>query len=372
MIQDKITKKTNETTNVIVVDDYIPILKLIEKSFEYENIQVTTCENSSTAIDQIMNNNFDLAILDIMMPEITGYDICKVVREKFSMYQLPILFITAKTNINDIIEALECGGNDYLPKPFNSKELIARARNLIKLKKLTDTNTILQDAIKIKDNFVSMNIHDLKNPLTAIQLNAEILKLTSTNEQQDKSIRVIQDSSILMLNLINEILDISKIEHGKYVLNKSEFPVIEVVNDIIYRNTTYARKKQQNIQFLNETDIDTILYADKEKIYQAIDNLINNAIKYSPIGSNIKIQSKLNFDKFFLEIIDEGPGFSDEDKKNLFEKFRKLSAKPTAGENSSGLGLSISKEIIDMHKGSINLESIPGKGSKFTLILNTK
>lgn len=354
----------------MVIDDYTPVLKLIERSFKGHSVNFTMIDNPLLAMDKLEEDSFDLVILDIMMPELTGIEICKKIRNKYSLYELPVLFITAKNSISDIVEALNAGGNDYLSKPFNSNELLARANNLIKLKKLTESNSILQNAIKLKDNFVSMNIHDLKNPLTAIQLNTEIMKLSNDTKEIEKSLATIQESTKVMQNLINEILDISQIESGHYVLDKISFPVISIINEVIYRNSAYAAKKHQRLIFENKLNNDVLIFVDKDKIIQAIDNLVNNAIKYSPLHSDILVKCNyFNNSKIIIEIIDNGPGFSEDDKKKVFSKFQKLSAKPTGGENSTGLGLSIAKDIIDMHNGNIKLISEPDKGSTFKIEL---
>lgn len=366
---------SKKKVKILVADDYKPLHKIIHLHFKEFVSEIDTAHDGADALEFIEKNglDYDLLILDIMMPVVNGFEVCTKVREKYSLFELPILIVTAKKDVDDIVKGFDVGANDYLSKPFERSELLARSKTLIRLKRLTKANDVLSQAVNLKNQFIRMNIHDLKNPLTTISLNAEML----SNEQKydEESVSLISSAATHMLRLVNEILEISKIDSGKYSLLRENFDIAELVELVVLNNVKKANIKDQNLQFRKNNE-KILINADKDKVYQIIENLISNAIKYSPVGRNIFIHVKKNKMKFSnsfvrVEVIDEGPGFSDEDMKKVFSRFQKLSAKPTANEPSSGLGLSIAYELAKMHDAKLWIESEKGKGAKFVFEIIT-
>lgn len=368
----QINGKEVDKTQILVVDDQKPLLRLIKRYFSDFNYEIFTAGHGEEAVDILENKdiNFDLVILDIMMPVMNGYEVCRRIREKYSIFELPVMFITAKNELEDLIEGFDAGGNDFLKKPFESSELLARANTLIKLKKITESNNVLQDAIRLKNQFLHMNIHDLKNPLTSILINAEMIR-NNFDEDSDEgfSLNLINESANKMKKLIDQILEISRIESGKITIQKDKINIAEVLQEVIYINQGLANKKEQLIKFDRETAKTLFIYADWEKAHRIFDNIVGNAIKYCPKNSEINIfprQSNRN-DKntVIVEIRDNGPGIKEEEIPKVFNKFEKLSSRPTGGESSTGLGMAITKEFVEMHKGRIWVESEFGKGTSF-------
>jgi signal transduction histidine kinase len=273
-----------------------------------------------------------------------------------------------------MIEGFEAGANDYLSKPFDGNELLARVKTLIKLKKLTKANLILQEAIEIKNQFINMTIHDLRNPLSVIQGLTTMMRQEIKEDSENAQLMdLVLESSSLMLRLVNELLEAVKIESGKLFLKKEVLNLNVICNEVVDKNRYRASQKGQNLVF-SASDIDRcFINADNIRIHEAIDNLLNNAIKYSPLNSNIWInitpKKYDNKDYVRIEIKDEGPGLSEDDKQKIFGKFQRLSAQPTGGESSTGLGLSIVKELVELHDGRIWAESKMGDGSIFIIEL---
>lgn len=372
--EQQVTRIEPERTyKILAVDDEPIILNLIRKYFDPSQYIVNTTSDPLEAMKIIdFDPDYDLVVLDLMMPNISGYDICRRIREKFTLFELPIIILTARTAINEIIEAFNCGANDYISKPFDKNEFLVRAQTLIKLKRLTKANNMLQEAVEIKNKYIQMTIHDLRNPLTIITGLANLLKQETENgSEHNEYLSLILESSELMLNMVNELLKTTRIESGKLFLKKEILDFNHLASGIVEKNRFHAINKKQNIIFIPEPKNKSMIYSDRIRIQEIMDNLISNAIKYSPKGMNIWVQVThyQNHENSWVRftVRDEGPGMSDSDKMKLFLQHERLSALPTGGEPSNGLGLSIVKHLIDLLGGRIWVESELNKGSTFVI-----
>lgn len=360
---------------VLIVEDQDISLKLLTRHFSQYNFCFDAVNNGADAIDRINRcDDYDLVVLDIMMPKVNGYEVCQRIREKYSLFELPVLFLTAKSATGDLLRGFDVGANDFVTKPYEPEALIARSRTLVRLKRLTATNEQLQEAIKAKNRYLQMNIHDLKNPLNSILMLSELLgKQRSDNEDASQMLGIMHNSANVMLKLINQLLEISKIDSGKISLDKRPCDVDLLLRESVNLNKNSADAKQQQIIIQNVLDSGTTTMGDYDKLLLVFDNLLSNAVKYSPLGGEIMVCGKsvsVSGRKLIrVDIIDQGPGLSENDLKVAFGEFAKLSAQPTAGESSTGLGLYIAKSFVEMHGGSISAENNPPMGSKFTVEL---
>lgn len=241
-------------------------------------------------------------------------------------------------------------------------------------KQLEEQNKELRSLNDQKSKFLGIAAHDLRNPIGAIHSFSSILMESFedfSKEEKIEFLNLINDSSQFSLQLINELLDISKIELGKLDLDIKEHNIQEIINHTIKINKIFAKRKK--IQILFDTNLPPqIIPIDKNKIEQVLHNLISNAIKYSNYETSIFVH--LNANESFLEISveDQGVGIPEMELKNLFTEFGKTSAKTTANESSTGLGLAIAKKIVNGHNGEIMVSSKLGEGSKFLFTLPLK
>lgn len=216
-------------------------------------------------------------------------------------------------------------------------------------------------------DFLHAAVHDLKNPLTTIPVRADLIKLKKDDPDMiDKMCDQIKTASLSMVRIIDELLQMGTMEAGKVNLMLIKLPLVDLVKQVIAMNFPLADRKNQTISFTAE--VDPYVQADENKLTEVFDNLINNAIKYSPEGAAITVSMCLKADQVAVSVQDEGPGFTEEDKQLLFQRFTRLSAQPTGGENSTGLGLSIAKGLVEAHGGKLFAES-EGKGATFTVEL---
>jgi len=213
--------------------------------------------------------------------------------------------------------------------------------------------------------------HNLKNPIGVIRSSANLMNDGTIDQKVKNELKeIIVNASDEALSGIEEILHHSEVEDLEFKLSLSEFEFCKLVESVIERNLNLANNKNQRIIFNGNGGNKILVAADYEKLFLAIDNFLSNGIKYSPIGEDITLKIKPKSDEVYLGVSDNGPGVTEEDKKNLFGKFKKLSARPTGNESSSGLGLSIAKRIIELHNGKVGVISDgKEKGAEFFFII---
>jgi len=222
-----------------------------------------------------------------------------------------------------------------------------------------------------KSRLLGVVAHDLRNPIGVIESFSKLMlehKESFLQEDQDY-IHLILESSSFSLKMLNDLLGLSQINSGEFKLEKNIHDINEIISDCVDRNVVLAREKNITINFKRNIIGFLELYFDLAKIEQVINNLLSNAIKYSEQGSEIIIDSIINEEYILIEVIDNGVGIAQGELEFVFQEFNKTSSKPTNGEKSVGLGLSIVKQIVECHKGSVGVESELGKGSKFFFTL---
>ncbi|WGQ11449.1 GAF domain-containing sensor histidine kinase [Pedobacter gandavensis] len=244
---------------------------------------------------------------------------------------------------------------------------------------LRDLRDIVMDQIELRlasrvsmaqhNQILNTTAHDLKNPLTTIPVRADLIKMKKSNpEMVDTLCDQIKIASLNMVRIIDELLQVGSMEAGKIHLMLIKVNVSFLVSNVVSMNQPLAERKNQTLHFSYEKDL--YVNADEGKLTEIVDNLINNAIKYSPADKHIFIRVKERSGMVSIEVEDQGLGLTQEDKSKLYQRFTRLSAQPTAGENSTGLGLSIVKVLVEAHNGTIRAESEgKDKGCKFIVEL---
>ncbi len=358
---------------VLVVDDESINLRVLVDNLAQQKYRVTEARDGFEALRAIEHGDqaFDLVVLDVMMPKMSGYEVCRKLRETHSLYELPVLMLTAKNQVTDLVAGFEAGANDYLAKPFDRRELLARARTLIMLRLMTRSNHGLRKANELKNQLLRMAAHDLKGPLSAIIGYTRIInRRVASDPKLTRVAGKIQGASQQMLQLIDELLVSAQIESGKLVLNRVAVDVCVIAEQVVASFAKEAENKQQSLELDAEKPGQCMVAAEGARLAQVLSNLVSNAIKFSPRGLPIRVrvrpaQTPGADSVVRIGVVDEGPGLNEDDKARLFGKFQRLSARPTAGEPSTGLGLSIAKQLVELHEGRIWAESEIGQGSIF-------
>lgn len=235
---------------------------------------------------------------------------------------------------------------------------------------LQEKYEIIKKTMDEKNRLLGIAAHDMRNPIGIIQNFAQILlteSIGSLNEDQKEFVSRIYQSSVFTMGLLEDMLDFSTIESGTMQLSKELFRFDDLLNEVLVANKIYAQEKEISLNINTASIEKTQLCADKRKLNQVLHNLINNAIKYSPTHSQVNINANITDDKLIFSVEDQGVGIPKEDLDNLFQPFYRAKNKPTAGEKATGLGLFITKSIVEAHHGTLHVNSVDGNGSIFSV-----
>lgn len=356
----------NENT-ILIVDDNANNLKVVAGVLKGEGYQFRMAKSGAQALSILEILKPDLILLDIQMPEMDGYETCRRIKENKDFALIPIIFLTANTDADSISKAFKHGGVDFVSKPFNCDELLARIATHIQLKTQAEE---LKYQIKTKDKFFSIVSHDLKNPLTTIIGFSELLDNNFDNLDPDKIkefIHYINESSKYSNDILNELLTWSRIQRGALRSDRTNCNLSHILNSNIEGHIPQAKAKNINLNFDFNSELP--ICADENMISTVIRNLISNAIKFTPNGGEIFVSSKekiINDKKVIeTEISDTGIGMSTEQLNKLFKIEYNVNSKGTNDESGTGLGLVLCKEFIAQNDGEIRVESELSVGSKF-------
>jgi len=353
---------------ILVVDDDRMNIKILQSILQKKGFEIATADSGEAALETYRSFGPDLVLLDVVLPGIDGFETCRRLHQTHGENTAPVIFITAKSESDDVVTGLSAGGVDYLPKPFRPKEALARIRthlhNRLLLEELARANVE-------KNKFLGMAAHDLRNPLASIRGLAEFLQdpdIGPLNPAQLDLVQTIHAASQSMLQLVNELLDVSVIESGELHLNRTPTDLAALVEKSVRLARMDAAKKLTTILY-EPPPAPCTLSLDPDKITQVTTNLLSNAVKYSPPGAMVTVTVHPADRDCRVSVRDEGPGIPDHERGLLFQDFGRLSAKPTGGEKSTGLGLAICRKIIDAHQGEIHAQNLPDLGCEFSFTL---
>lgn len=362
---------------ILVVDDDRVNVRILSGILKTEGYDLAEADTGDRALQRYAEFRPHLVLLDVLMPGIDGIEACRRLKATYGAQCAPVIFVTAKTQSEDVVEGLGAGAVDYLTKPFNAKEVLARIRTHLQNQFLLEQQSALVEQLskanQSKNRFLGMAAHDLRNPLASIRGIAEFLRdgaVGPLNPDQVELVETIHGAAHSMLDLVNQLLDLATIEAGELKLSVAEHNLAELVTKCAAMINREAAKKQTHVVF--EPPAQPVVVAmDAAKIRQVVDNLLSNAVKYSPPGSVItavvSVDAATGHCSFAVR--DQGPGIPEDERHRLFKDFSRLSVKPTGGEKSTGLGLAICRKIVDAHRGAIVAENLPQRGCEFRVTL---
>lgn len=353
------------------MDDDRINLRIIGGILRHEGYEIAEAGSGEQALEAYATFQPNLVLLDVMMPGIDGFTTCRTLKKTYGDKCAPVIFVTAKSEADDVVMGFDAGGVDYLTKPFRPKEVVARIRTHLSNQQLVEQQKHLVDQLSkanaAKDRFLGMCAHDLRNPLSSIRGLAELLgegAIGPISSEQQEIVQTIHGASQSMLQLVNELLDVATIEAGHLKLDRAPTSVVEIVERSVHLSNIEAAKKNTRIDMRSEVG-DPMVDVDRNKIRQVVDNLISNAVKYSPKGSVITVTIHTDGKVAGFAVVDNGPGIPEGERDKLFKEGGRLSTKPTGGEKSTGLGLAICLKIVEAHQGTIGVKNLPGHGAEF-------
>ncbi len=360
---------------ILIVDDDRLNLRILSGILKSEGYELAHAESGERAMEIYDSFQPDLILLDVVMPGINGFETCRALKRLHGDNCAPIVFITAKNESDDVVEGLTAGGVDYLPKPFQAKEVVARIRTHLQNQLLAEQQKSLVEQLSkanaAKNRFLGMAAHDLRNPLASIRGLAEFLREGTVGQltpDQLDLIETIHTASQSMLEMVNELLDVATIESGELKINPEKHSLSDLIEKSVYLSNIDAAKKGTHVTFAPSGN-GPYVCIDAAKMQQVVDNLISNAVKFSPPGSTVTVEVQRTSTTGVFSVKDQGPGIPNDERDKLFKDFSRLSVRPTAGETSTGLGLAICRKIVDAHHGSIAAENLPNRGCEFRVTL---
>jgi len=358
---------------ILIVDDNPNNLKVVAGVLKENGYDFRMAKSGKLALDILERTKPDLILLDIQMPEMDGFETCKRIKEDVSNAMIPIIYLTANTDSKSIEKAFNSGGVDYITKPFNPVELLARIKTHIKLKKQTEE---LELESVTKDKFFSIISHDLKNPIASVIGFSELLKdehKTYTPEKIESYASLIYKSATFTLDLLQNLLEWSRIQTGSIKPVKKYFILSDLLTKMVEGHEAQALAKK--LVFKTDYKDKILVHADPKMVATIVRNLISNAIKFTPEGKTITISAKENIldNKMVIETIikDTGVGISEENILKLFKIESNYKSLGTNNEKGTGLGLILSKEFIYKNNGTIRAESKENEGSSFIFTLDS-
>lgn len=348
---------------LVIDDDALNIEKIIQYLDNKDKYEILSAQNGNIACEIAYQSIPDLILLDWKMPEMSGEEVLTSLKNQQQTKKIPIIVMVGASSSNqDSALALEKGALDYIRKPINHNELIARVNSGLKISKLYQE---IQENEEELNDLMGIVAHDLKSPLNKVLGLIQLLPLVGElNNEQKLYIEMVNKVIESGRKLIDDILIINEHESHFDTLNLEVFNVNDAILELINTHQNQTKQKNILIQFTSTVQ-DLEFISDKDAIIRVLDNLLSNALKFSFPDKSIFVSLKVEKDEVIISIKDEGQGISEEDQQKMFRKFQKLSAKPTGGENSTGLGLSIIKVLIEKLKGKITFESQVGLGTTF-------
>jgi two-component system, sensor histidine kinase and response regulator len=352
---------------LLVVDDQETNLGILGDMLRQSGYEIIPARNGVDALHRLESRPVDLILLDLIMPGQDGLQTCRMIREREPWSDIPIIFLSAVDDKDLVVRALEAGGVDYVTKPFNQAELLSRVRTHIALK---SAKVQLKQLAEDKDELLGILAHDLKNHLGGMLTTVQVLQERALLHGDDRIARAaanIRDASVQTLAFVEEFLANAAADRGLSLVIR---PVAlhQATASAVQHFAETARRKGVNLEHLDGTNASVA--ADSKALGQVLDNLISNALKFSTPGGSVRVSTgPSSRGGGVICVQDEGPGFTEEDKAGMFGRYRRLSARPTAGEPSTGLGLSIVKKLVDAMGGRLEFESKAGLGATFRIDL---
>lgn len=357
MIPDLVRQK------VLIVDDVTKNIQLVANYLKQAGYDINYAISGKTALNHINRKKFDLILLDIMMPEMDGFEVCQKLKSDDETKDIPVIFLTAKTDIDSITKAFKVGGIDYITKPFNKAELLARVKTHLKLQQQKRN---LKELNATKDKFFSIIAHDLKSPLNQLLGLSEILQKELESDKGNEVLNLVKlmgESAKSGRLLLENLLEWSMSQTGSINFNPVVLDIEQITNEVIELNENNAIQK--NISIKSKVKSDIFAYADENMIKTILRNLISNSIKFTRNGGKIRLNAKKSKSWITYSVSDTGIGIESNDIKKLFRIDINPNSIGKSAEKGTGLGLILCKEFIQINEGKIWVESKLGKGSKF-------
>ncbi len=356
------------TPKILIVDDNVENLRVVGNILKSENYDIAVSLNGERAINILLNNEIDLILMDLMMPEMDGIETCKKIKHIEFLREIPLIFLTAKTQTSDVLEAFEAGGVDYILKPFNRMELLARVQTHLDLYL---SKQQLKELYRNRDLIYSIIAHDIKSPFNKISQVLNMLNeayLSPNTLEFNELLDLINQETDKTVQLINELID-----WGKIQVNDEHNQLIPITIKPIADSVITFLEHQfhaKSIRVTNEIEDGIKVIGNEKSIQVILRNILSNAIKFTPNEGLISLMSNDLGNKVCISIIDSGTGMEEEVLEKLFVKNEFYKTNGTNKEIGHGFGIQIIKDLIKKNKAELRVTSKKNEGTTFSFIID--
>lgn len=356
---------------ILIVDDVISNVLLLKVLLGKEKYNILTASGGREAIEITVNQQPDLILLDVMMPEMTGFEVAAHLKNNSKTANIPIIFLTALNSTEDVVKGFQAGANDFITKPFNKEELLVRVNHQISLvaakRLILEKTEELRRTIVGRDKLYSVIAHDLRSPLASIKMVLNMLVLTLSKEslgsEMYQMLEMANHSTEDVFSLLDNLLKWTKSQVGKLNVVYMDFDINEVINGVIEIFSLVSASK--NIKLVHTSNSPVMVHGDIDMLKTILRNLLSNALKFSYENSQILIDTSISDGMAVISVKDSGKGMSKEDQGRLLKTETHFSSYGTNNEEGSGLGLLLCQDFANKNGGRLWFDSEEGKGSTF-------
>ncbi|MBN1995879.1 MAG: response regulator [Anaerolineae bacterium] len=365
-------KTGTHRSTVLIVDDEPIARDMMEGFLNKEGYRLTFAGNGPETLAQVAKQIPDLILLDVMMPEMDGFEVCRRLKADKRWRHIPIILVTALGGTDDLVRGLDAGGDDFLSKPVNSLELQARMRSMLRIKKQYDE---LETTLRLREDLTHMIVHDIRTPLTAILGYSQMLLARNALSPIDaKDVDAIQMQAYRLDAFLNDMLILAKLEAEKLILNRSMVNVNQLIQQVKESYEVMALSKKVKLCIDLPAEFQHVLL-DANLFQRVLENLLSNALKFSPSESTVTIQVEYPRVKTMLpsagprvrvKFFDQGPGITADYQDRIFDKFE-IASLNNGQDPQIGLGLAFCRMVVEAHGGYIFVQANKPEGSIFTV-----
>jgi len=376
-MEDSLEAKINRPDyKILIVDDVVSNVLLLKILLTNEKFQVCTANCGNMCIEQAKKEKPDLILLDVMMPDISGFDTAVILKKDPETADIPIIFLTALNNPSDLVKGFQVGANDFLTKPFNKEELVVRVMHQIAFvaakRLIQKQNDELRAAISNRDKMYSVIAHDLRSPMASIRMVLNLVVSAMSPDTIGQELYELLDKankeSEEVHDLLDNLLKWTKSQTGRLNVVMQDLDLNDIIPGVVDIFEVIAATKHIKLQY---TGSQLLVRADNDMLKTVVRNFMSNAIKFSPENSTIEISAQQHDADFArVSVRDHGVGIAPERLDSIFNKGETTYG--TGGEEGSGLGLQLCADFARKIGGDVMVESTLGEGSTFSILIPLK
>ena len=362
---------------VLIVDDVVSNVLLLKILLTNEKFQVCTASNGKDCIEISRKEHPDLILLDVMMPDLNGFDTAVILKKGEDTKDIPIIFLTALNTPQDLVHGFQVGASDFLTKPFNKEELVMRVTQQISLvaakRIIEQQNQELRATLYNRDKMYSVIAHDLRSPMASIRMVLNLVVASASPETVGEEVYNLLDQanreSEEVHDLLDNLLKWTKSQTGRLNVVKQELELNDIIPGVVEIFDTIAATKHIKLELKSESD-SLKVEADNDMLKTVVRNFLSNAIKFSPADSTIEIAMTKENEFAKVSVRDHGVGIASDRLGSIFHKGETTYG--TGGEEGSGLGLQLCQDFARKNGGDCTVESVEGQGSTFSVLIPLK